>query len=113
MPSREHQKGVRKTAIEHDRNGWDLKADLRGWPHPPIVAGRRPDVVATKRGSRRIIETERSRGAHGDQHTAFRRHASQKTNTIFFGCVVNAAGRHVERFDRREPVSVLPFVDTS
>lgn len=99
MPSEAHQKGVRKTAREHDQNGWNVKADLRNWPQPPTVASHIPDVVATKRGSRRIIEIEISEGAHGSQHTAFRRHAGQKSNTVFFGFVVDAAGRRIKRFE--------------
>lgn len=99
MPSRAHQKGVRTTAKKHDQKGWNVRADISGWPQPSVIAGRRPDVVATKRGSRRIIEIETSRNAHDDQHTSFRRHAAQKSNTVFFGYVVDAAGRRIDQFD--------------
>jgi hypothetical protein len=98
MVSKAHQKGVRTTAKEHDRDGWNVKADIRGWPQPPTVAGRVPDVLATKRGSRRIIEIERNQGDHPRQHTSFRRHAGQKSNTIFIGYVVDSAGRRVDQF---------------
>nr|RDZ30297.1 hypothetical protein DEQ67_14615 [Haloferax sp. Atlit-48N] len=98
MVSRAHQKGVNTTAEEHDRNGWNVKAALRGWTQPPTIAGHIPDVVATKRGSRRVIEIETSRNDQKRQHEAFRRHAGQKANTVFIGYVVDSAGRRIDQF---------------
>jgi hypothetical protein len=99
MPSRAHQKGVKRTAREHDNEGWNVRADLNGWSNPPVIAGRQPDVLATKRGSRRIIEIETEVNAHQDQHATFRRHAGQKTNTVFIGYIVDSMGRRIEQFE--------------
>lgn len=99
MPSEAHQLGVRRTARDHDNDGWNVRAEISEWPQPPTIAGRRPDVLATKRGSRRLIEIEVDANAHQRQHKTFRRHAAQKKNTIFIGYVVDSAGRRIEKFD--------------
>lgn len=101
MPSKPHQLGVKRTAREHENDGWKVRAEVGGWPQPPSIAGRRPDVLATKRGSRRVIEIETDANAHQGQHETFRRHAAQKTNTntIFIGYIVDSAGRRIEQFE--------------
>lgn len=99
MVSKAHQRGVKRTASEHENDGWNVRAEASGWTQPPTIAGRRPDVLATKRGSRRVIEVETDTHAHQGQHGTFRRHAAQKTNTIFIGYIVDSAGRRIERFE--------------
>ena len=99
MVSKAHQQGVKRTVREHDKEGWNVRAEVSGWPQPPTIAGRRPDVLATKRRSRRVIEIETDANAHQGQHETFHRHAAQKTNTIFIGYVVDSAGRRIERFE--------------
>jgi hypothetical protein len=97
--SEAHQKGVRKTAKNLKNDGWNVKAAATHWDQPPLVAGHRPDVYATKKGSRRIIEIETDGGDQPDQHEAFRRSAAQRTGTVFYGYVVDAAGRRTTKFD--------------
>jgi len=98
MPSRAHQRAVRRTARELEGDGWNVRADVGHWPNPPTIAGRQPDVVATKRGSRRIIEVETKTTAHQDQHETFRRHAGQKSNTVFIGYVADSEGKRIDQF---------------
>lgn len=94
-----HDRAVERVADRHERDGWNVRADVSGWPTPGTVAGRRPDVVATKRGSRRIIEVETDRSDDHKQHAKFRRHAGQKSNTKFLGMLVDSAGRRIDRFE--------------
>jgi len=94
-----HDKGVLAEALELRRAGWNVLADLSGWSRPPLIAGKhRPDVYATKRGHTRIVEIETDEWDDHDQHSTFRHHAGQKENTIFYGWIVNAAGRRVKKF---------------
>lgn len=94
-----HDKGVQAEARELQREGWNVRADhLNGWSNPPKINGHYPDVYATKRGSRRIIEIETDASEDKAQHTAFRRHASQKQNTIFYGRVVDRGGNRRRTF---------------
>lgn len=93
-----HDKGVERVADRLERDGWNVRADIAGWPQPRTIAGRRPDVIATKRGSRRIIEVETDRSDDHRQHEKFRRHQSQKANTKFIGYVVDSIGRRRETF---------------
>ena len=75
------------TAQQHERQGWDVKADLPGHKRPaPIGKDKRvPDVEALKRGRRRIVEIETPEKVKADkgQHATFRRHAAHKENTKF------------------------------
>jgi arginine/ornithine N-succinyltransferase beta subunit len=94
-----HNKGVRRTADELDREGWNVQADhISSYDSPPTVNGHVPDVYATKRGGTRIIEVETSREDDQNQHTAFRRSAGQ-TGANFYGYVVDSAGRRQEQFE--------------
>jgi len=93
-----HDKAVERIAREHDQDGWRVRADIAGWSSPGTIAGRIPDVIATKTGSRRIIEVETDRSDDTRQHQKFRRHAGQKANTVFYGVIVDARGRRTDTF---------------
>lgn len=94
-----HDTAVDRIAQRHQNDGWRVQADVPGYTNPDTIAGRIPDIVATKRGSRRIIEVETDRSDDQKQHEKFRRHTGQKANTKFMGYVVDRAGRRRERFD--------------
>lgn len=94
-----HDKGIRKTANELDRGGWNVRADhISSYESPPTVNGHVPDIYATKRGGTRIIEIETDPEDDHYQHTAFRRSAGQ-TGANFYGYIVDSAGRRREQFD--------------
>jgi len=88
-PSRQsvHDRKVRQTARKLTGEGWNVNADLSGYQRPkPIGMDRRvPDIEATKRGHRKIIEVETPDTLEKDkkQQATFRRHAGQKPNTTF------------------------------
>lgn len=80
-----HDRTVKKEATKYKRKGWKVQADIHGYPKPPLIAGRRPDVRATKPGTTHILEVETPATMKRDkaQHTTFRRHAGQKPRTKF------------------------------
>ena len=58
-----HDKGVRRLADRMSSAGYKVSADALGYPRPAAVRGgrgrgRRPDIVATRGGARRVIEAE-------------------------------------------------------
>ena len=82
-----HNSKVRKTVNKLKREGWNVKADLPGFQKPgPIGKGNFiPDIVAKKKGAKRIIEVETPDTMKKDkkQHEAFNRSAAQQNNTTF------------------------------
>ena len=80
-----HNKRVRQIAQRHKRDGWQVKADVSGFDRPDPIGknGYIPDVVAKKKGAKRIVEVEThdSMVKDKDQHAAFRRSAAQQKKT--------------------------------
>jgi len=84
---KKHDDVVKRTANSLKREGWEVSADIPGFPTPgPIGEQKRvPDVVATKHGHRRLVEVETpdSLGSAGEQLSTFRRSAAQDPRTKF------------------------------
>lgn len=82
-----HDRKVRQIARELRAAGWDVQADLPGDDRPDPIGTRRhiPDLVASKRGHKRIIEVETPDSIDRDrkQQETFRRSAGQQANTTF------------------------------
>lgn len=82
-----HDAEVRRTANQLLKQGFDVKADLKGFSQPQTFAGYRPDVVATKGLQRRIIEVETKDSVNSTrdikQQQAFKQVASRAKNTKF------------------------------
>jgi len=82
-----HDRKVRSIANGYKRKRWKVTADIMGFPKPKSIgkSKRIPDVVATRPGTRHIIEVEtpKTQKAHKNQLSTFRRSASQKTRTKF------------------------------
>ena len=53
-----HDKTVRKRAEQLQRQGFDVRADLKNWDQPATISGVRPDIDARKSGKRVIVEVE-------------------------------------------------------
>jgi len=88
MANTRHDNAIRSTIRSLKRQGYkNIWADIPGYDSPDPIGkeGRVPDIVATKRGSRKIIEVEPKDQVekHKDQHATFRRHAAQKRGTTF------------------------------
>jgi len=93
MPRRSRESQSKHDALVHqiagrlEKEGYDVAADVRGFPQPKTLGGYRPDVIATKGRQRRIVEVEtpesitttRDRG----QQQAFRLAARRSQNTTF------------------------------
>lgn len=82
-----HDRKVASIARGYERKGWKVRADLPRYPKPkPIGKNRRvPDVVATRPGTRHLIEVE-TKGtieSHRGQQSTFRRSASQRKRTKY------------------------------
>jgi len=82
-----HDKKVRQEASKLKRQGFDVSADVQGFPKPETIGGYRPDIIATKGKQRRIIEVEtvESKNTARDkgQQSAFRHVANRSENTTF------------------------------
>lgn len=85
-----HNKKVKEISKKLEREGWNVKADIQGYDDTPLVAGKQPDIFATKSGHTRIyeVETRDSVDQDKDQISTFKRHEGQKPNTSFHLIVV-------------------------
>jgi len=83
----EHDKKVRQEARKLKQKGYDVSADVSGFPQPKTIGGYRPDVIGQKGRERKIIEVEtpNSKGTARDkkQQQAFRNTANRSKNTTF------------------------------
>lgn len=82
-----HDRRVRTLANELRNEGWDVQADLPNFDQPdPIgINGRIPDILATLGNRTKIVEVETPStvDTHREQHSTFRRSASQRDNVEF------------------------------
>ena len=82
-----HNSAVKKSADMLSANGWDVQADVSGYGRPNSICVdnqcRRPDIVAKKGRTTRIIEWETpdSYAKDRDQHSVFRKYARRHNNT--------------------------------
>lgn len=82
-----HDSRVRQISRKLTKENWKVKADLPGYDRPNAIGKKKriPDIEATKRGHRRLIEVETPESLEKDreQQSTFKRHAAQKPNTSF------------------------------
>lgn len=82
-----HDTKVLSIARKLERQGFDVKADIRGYEQPDTIRGFRPDVVGTKGRQRKIHEVETSDSIDSardqKQQRAFRQVADQSKNSTF------------------------------
>jgi hypothetical protein len=87
-----HDSQVRSIARKLEKQGYNVKADIKGYPKPNTIGGYRPDVVATKGGSRKIyeVETVDSKDTARDlsQQKEFRKAAARSNDTTFKRTIV-------------------------
>ena len=83
----DHDALVRKIAGQLDKQGYDVQADVGGFPQPDTIGGLRPDVIAKKPGERKIIEVETPdslKDARAEkQRQAFKEAADRSKKTTF------------------------------
>lgn len=84
-PQSKHDARVRELARKYEKQGFDVKADVSGFPQPRTIAGYRPDVVAKKGRERRIVEVETPESVDSArdvrQQRAFRQAAKRSADT--------------------------------
>ena len=82
-----HDAEVSREAKKLKDQGYDVKADIRGYPQPDTIGGFRPDVVGKKGLERKIIEVETPESVDSardrKQQQAFRKSAKRSKNTTF------------------------------
>ncbi len=87
-----HDAAVARIARSLARQGYKVKADVKGFSRPDTVGGYRPDLVATKGIAKRIVEVETTTSVKSvrdqKQQTAFRKAAKRRKATSFIRKVV-------------------------
>jgi len=80
-----HDKTVRKVAGGYKSQGWNVHADVKGYPKPKTIFGNRPDVIAQKGKKLRIVEVETPSSYKSDrlQRGSFKRFASLNNKRKF------------------------------
>ena len=80
-----HDRKVREIVRDLEKEGYKVRADVRGREKPKPVGSKRlvPDIEATRHGRKLIVEvkTPASLAKHKEQLKAFARHAGQKADT--------------------------------
>ena len=88
-----HDAEVKRIAIEFEKKGYDVKADIQGYSRPETIGGYRPDVFAQKGKKRKIVEVETSESVKCArdvaQQQAFRNAANRSNNTTFKRTIVD------------------------
>lgn len=93
-----HDRAVDELAARHEGDGWRVWADVDGWPTPPSVRGRRPDVLARDGGAVLVLEVETDPDADAAQHEKFRAEAAENPDCQFIGYIVDYEGEVTSRF---------------
>ena len=87
-----HDAEVRKIAKALKNQGFEVEADIQGFPQPSTINGYRPDVIAKKGQQKKIIEVETSESVDSardqKQQQAFINKAQRSKNTTFRRTVV-------------------------
>ena len=82
-PLSTHDRKLREIARSLEKQGYKVRADVRGREKPKAIGSKRPDIEATRHGRRLIVEVETpaSLAKDKEQLKTFARHAGQKANT--------------------------------
>ena len=87
-----HDAEVARIARRYEREGYDVKADIKGYPQPNTISGYRHDVVAAKGTSMKVVEVETTASVDSTrdqkQQAAFRYAANRSKSTTFIRKVV-------------------------
>ena len=87
-----HDAEVARIARSYEREGYDVKADIKGYPQPDTIGGYRPDVVAKKGTTRKIVEVETTASVNSardqKQQATFQYAAKRSKATSFIRKVV-------------------------
>lgn len=92
-----HDRGVTREAKELVRAGWSVTATVEGWDDPEPVGPGVPDIVATKRGTVRVVEVETVDDDY--EHRTVRTAVNRRRNAVFYAVIVDDNGRRIRYTD--------------
>jgi hypothetical protein len=86
-----HDRAIKKYAQHLDKNRYSVKADTTEldtqFPMPEIIHGKRPDILASKKGKKLVIEVETPNSLDTkrakEQRRRFQNWANRKSNRTF------------------------------
>lgn len=82
-----HDAEVKRIAKQLQNQGYEVKADVKGYSQPETIGGVRPDVIAKKGRERKIVEVETPESVDAardkKQQQAFQAAADRSKNTTF------------------------------
>ena len=82
-----HDREVRRQAHLLELQGYEVKADLKGFKQPETIGGYRPDVIGKKGVNRQIVEVETTDSVDSArdraQQQSFRKAADRSKKTTF------------------------------
>ena len=84
-----HDKAVERRAKQLERQGFDVKADLKGWKQPGTIRGVRPDIDARKGAKRVIVEVETTESKNDAR--------AQRQRSVFAGAAKRSAKTTFEK----------------
>ena len=83
-----HNREVEKLARSYQQRGYDVEADISGYPRPKAIGGSRPDLIAKKNGHETVVEVETGDSIDlardRKQRQAFKRWRSRKKSSRHF-----------------------------
>ena len=89
----EHDAKVKEIANKLKNDGYEVQADVTGFPQPLTISHVRPDVVAKKRKEKIIVEVETNESVDSardqKQQEKFEAAAARSKNTKFVRKVIS------------------------
>jgi len=81
-----HDLAVECSAEYYEQEGYNVQADIEGYKSPKLINGKRPDIVATKKDDKVIVEVETEDSLETDQKQlkVFKDYAGSHKNVRFW-----------------------------
>jgi len=85
-----HDNEVSRLAKYYQQQDFQVNADIEGFNQPTTINGRRPDIIAKKKGKTVIVEVETIDSLKKDQNQrqVFKRYTEKHKNTRFWTKIV-------------------------
>lgn len=81
-----HNNTIQDSAEYYKKQGYNVQADISGYDKPKTIQGKRPDLIASKKGEKVILEIETLDSFAKDkkQRTVFKEYADGRKKTRFW-----------------------------
>lgn len=85
-----HDNEIKRLAKYYQGQGYKIDADIKDFDKPNTIYGRRPDIIAKKKGKTVIVEVETIDSLKKDQNQrqVFKRYTEKHKNTRFWTKIV-------------------------